>query len=147
MPRRSSIDALVEGVLSELEAEFEAEVSGKAPPGTAGVAPQKKFSYKWRVSLKEFGSVGNLVEDLSTGEEVRTPDDALFRHSAVVMMAFKTLMARGFAGQALQVERWVYDGGWQRDRRWLPNGREDSGCSSVLLNQPLRINDCSIANR
>ena len=144
MPKRSRIDTLVEEVLCEFEDECEAETGGKASQGTA---QPPKFSYKWRVFVKDFGSIGDLVEDLSTGEEVRTPDDALFRHSAVVMMAYKQLMARGFAGRELQVERWVYDGGWKRDKRWLPNGRENSGCSSVILTKPLRIDDCSIANR
>jgi hypothetical protein len=121
MPRRSSLDAVIEEVLHELEGEFEA---------SAGPTAVKNF-YRWRVLLRrDFGGPEEPVESLSVSKgELRTPEDAKARHSAVVMMAYKTLKENGITGEFK-----VY-----RDR----NGFHEA-CSYVDLSYPpyLEIDDC-----
>jgi hypothetical protein len=137
MARRSSIDAIVEEVLCELEDELEAEVGGKTAV---------KFPYRWWVSRRDFGSNWEIVENLSTQPEVRTPSDALTRHAAVVMMAYKTLKARGYNSGQLKVERFVDRGDGRmtldlRDRD--ARGNVNSGCSIADLGGKwLEIRDC-----
>src|SRR5690242_4721696 len=94
MSRQSGMNALIEGMLSELEYELEAEFE----------AGTDKLTYKWVVSQADFGSGYNIVDSLSTGPETRTLDDARFRQSAVVQMAFRTLRGRG---GILKVERFI----------------------------------------
>lgn len=121
MPRRTSLDAVMEDVLNELEGEFEA----------SGEPSTKKNYYRWRVlSRRDFGGPEELVESLSVSKsEMHTPDDAKFRHSAVVQMAYKTLKEKGTRGDFT-----VY-----RYR----NGYRDA-CSYVDLADPpyLQIRDC-----
>ena len=118
MPRRSTIDSLVEEVLSELEFEAEAQV----PPGST-----KKFPFTWKVFHSTIDKGKRFVRELSvTDEELRTPSDALFRHSAVVQSAYKALKPKG---GSLNVERYI-------------NLHMD-GCSFVNLSEPyLHIYDC-----
>jgi len=121
MPRRNSLDAVIEDVLNELEGEFEAS-SG---PST------KRNYYTWRVLLRrEFGGPEEPVESLSVSKsERRTPEDAKFRHSAVVQMAYKTLKEKGTRGE-FKVYRYR-------------NGYREA-CSYVDLSDPpyLEIRDC-----
>lgn len=132
MPRRSTIDAILDEVLSELETEFEAQIG-------------EKHSFRWWVSWREFGTGWQIMDDLSTKDEDHTPEEALDRHSAVVQWAYKQLRARGLKRGEMKVERFVEG---KLDRRGPDKkGREDSGCSSVLLSKPLRIDDCVLANR
>jgi hypothetical protein len=86
MPRRTSLDAVMEEALNELEGEFEA----------SGGSSTKKNFYIWRVLLRrDFGGPEEPVEALSVSKsELRTPEDARFRHSAVVQMAYKTLKGK-----------------------------------------------------
>jgi hypothetical protein len=132
MPRRSSIDALVDDVLRELEEELESEVGGGVPPKTS----KQVFSFRWWVYQKAgFGSGWDLLNDLSVPEEKRTQDDALAAHAAVVMRSYKAL--QGGPGTDLKVVREINAGhGWMRD-----------GCSTADLRKPLRIEDCTVFDR
>ena len=136
MSRRSTIDAILEDVLCELETELEGEGGEKLP-------------FRWWVSRREFGSAWEIVNDLSTQEENHTPEDAMFRHSAVMQMAYKQLRARGFKSGEVKVERFLNTGGSGRlDKRGPDSrGRQDSGCSTADLGRPLRIYDCVLSNR
>ncbi len=77
MSKHASLDAPIEEVLRELEAELEGET--------------EKLSYKWVVSRRLAGEGWEIDDSLTTGEEKHTKDDALFRQSAVIQMAYKTL--------------------------------------------------------
>ena len=114
--------AFGENILRELEDALE---------GEAG----EKLSYKWWVSLSSgFGEGYELVPSLSTREEQHTADGALFRHSAVIQMAFKTLKKSRRSG-TIKVERFVQKGSsWKLD---------ENGCSKADLSRPsLRIVGC-----
>jgi hypothetical protein len=121
MPRRASLDAVIEEALNELEGEFEA---------SGGPSTTKNY-YRWRVLLRrDFGGPEEPVESLSVSKsELRTPEDARVRHSAVVQMAYKKLKEKGTRGDFT-----VY--------RYRNGFRE--ACSHVDLSQPpyLEIRDC-----
>jgi hypothetical protein len=114
------MNAVIEGMLSELEYELEAELE----------AGTDRLTYKWVVSQADFGTGFNIMDSLSTGAETRTLDDARFRQSAVVQMAFKTLKAQGFRG-TLKVERFIQqpNGTWARDKA-------NDACEKANLSDP-----------
>jgi hypothetical protein len=119
MSRQSRLNAVIDGMLSELEYELEAEFEVGA------------LTYRWVVSHSpDFGGGYNILDSLSTGAEVRTPDDARFRQSAVIQMAFKTLKAQGQGG-ILKLERFIQqpDGRWTRDKA-------DDACETADLSSP-----------
>jgi len=126
MSRQSRLNAVIDGMLSELEYELEAEFEVGA------------LTYRWVVSHSpDFGGGYNILDSLSTGAEVRTPDDARFRQSAVIQMAFKTLKAQGQGG-ILKLERFIQqpDGRWTRDKA-------DDACEKANLFSPfLRRDGC-----
>ena len=108
MSRQSGMNALIEGMLSELEYELEGEFE----------AETGALTYRWVVSQSpDFGGGYNIVDSLSTGAETRTLDDARFRQSAVIQMAFRTLKSHG-GGGTLKVERFIQqpNGTWARDK-------------------------------
>lgn len=120
MPRRSHLDTVIEEVLTELEGEFEA----------LGGPTTKKNYYTWTVFLRrDFGGPQEAVPSLSVSKsEMHTPEDARFRHSAVVQMAYKTLKEKGLGGD-LTVYRYR-------------NGFREA-CSAVDLSAKyLEIRDC-----